>query len=165
MIRAAVLALLLTGCGEREPTQNDAIAAGGASVRGEGAPVGAEGNGMHGGMDTPIAASELPALMRRARAGDNQAAESLGYHFGLLGQRVEERRWYSLAASRGHCGSMAALGWIAYQDRDRATYDRWNGSMREHQCTLGRMLPEAAREMNGSIPLWDDQPEVLWNGL
>lgn len=102
--------------------------------------------------------------MTRARAGDDPAAEALGNHFGATGQRDEERRWHRLAAERGHCRSLSALQNIAFQSRDRPEYVRLNNSLREHQCTLGRMYPEGMADLNGAAPMWDEAVNASWNG-
>lgn len=116
------------------------------------------------GFDDSIPRPELPAMIRRAESGDNSAAASLGYHFAASGQRAEQIRWHTLAANRGHCESISALQYIAYQQRDRSAYNRWNDSLRQHGCTFGSMHPTLNGPIDVSTPMWDNEAAPIWNG-
>lgn len=151
---AAIVAISLSGC---RPDPSSAQGTSNSSAVIDNREV------LSGGMDTPLPPEELPSLMNRAQVGDDRAAENLGTHFANLGDRIQERRWHTLAASRGHCNSMSVLREIAYEERDRMAYDQWNSRIRARQCMV-EGVPREVDGANTAIPMWVDQPELIWNG-
>jgi hypothetical protein len=104
-------------------------------------------------LQSPQAVADLG---RRAILGDDEAANWLGNHYSQLGDFDAETRWRRLAASRGHCQSLALLKESAADAGDAAAAARWNAAMRRHRCTWGKTYPGASDADVDDLPLWTE---------
>ena len=75
---------------------------------------------------------KLTDYRNRAKAGDNDAARALAYHYDAVGDVEESRRWKILAASREDCAAILSL----ISDETLAEQQRsyWKSQAEKIQC-------------------------------
>lgn len=107
-------------------------------------------------INTAIPADQIASFERRGRAGDNEAADRLAQHYNQEGPLREEIRWFTVAAERGHCPSIASLRYHPALAADREATRRWNAALRENACTW-RKVHEHSTGGALDSPAWDEE--------
>jgi len=78
--------------------------------------------------------SDYASLVEKARAGDDDAADTLG-DFHSLSMRAEEQhlqwRWWRLAAHRGHCNAIVKMGGMSDHPKEAR---RWRAEAKRRRC-------------------------------